>query len=257
MGERYGREYFDQSLKRNLAGRQRGDKWFQHHYWLRRLRKLVRPGARVLEPGCGLGFFASRVAAEFSVVSLDVSHTALSFVQQRWHLGRLVCANAENLPFRDKEFEAVIAFDLVEHLVHPELFLEEVARVLRDKGIFILTTPNPASIGARWKGKGTGQRRDHRWFGYRDETHVSIRAIEQWRSSFARSHMVVLEDGTDFLWDVPYFARVPLIVQKLFFIGAQWLGTFFFGFLPWHQGENYVAILRRRPRDSGSVATRT
>ncbi len=245
MEERYGLGYFERSLERNLAGRHRGDKWFLHHYWLRRLRRLVRSDARVLEVGCGLGFFTSRVAREYAIVGLDVSRAALSFLRDRWGLRSLVCADAHRLPFRDDTFDVVVAFDVVEHLTRPEAFLREGARVLRHGGIVILTTPNPASLGARWKGGEVTREHGRRWFGYRDHTHVSIRPIESWRDAFADANLGILEEGTDFLWDAPYFARVPAILQKVFFTGTQWLGGLLVGFLPWRHGENYVAVLRR------------
>jgi hypothetical protein len=66
------------------------------------------------------------------------------------------------------------------------------------------------------------------------------------QSAFAKGNFAVLRDGTDFLWDPPYFAWVPVPLQRLLFIGTQWIGTLVFGFLPWRLGENYVAILRKR-----------
>ncbi len=45
-----------------------------------------------------------------------------------------------------KEFEIIIAGELIEHLLEIPLFLESVHRHLKHDGLFILTTPNPQSI---------------------------------------------------------------------------------------------------------------
>ena len=41
----------------------------------------------------------------------------------------LVLARGEELPFRDKSFDYVIAFHVLEHSEHPEVFLSELQRV--------------------------------------------------------------------------------------------------------------------------------
>ncbi len=245
MSATFDNKYFERYLGRNLAGMHRGSRPFLYSFWLRNLRKLIRSQARVLEVGCGLGFLTSQLTRRFSAVALDISFVALSYVRQRWKLRSLTCGDAAALPYRGEVFDAIIAFDVIEHLASPETFLVEACRVLRNRGVLILTTPNPESFGARLKVKHHPNCCDNVWYGHRDETHVSIRRIDHWRRTFAERDLEVLRDGTDFLWDTPYFKLVPDIFQRLFFHGTQWLGTWLFGFLPWRLGENYVAILRK------------
>ena len=242
----FGHGYFDRYLKRNLVGIPAGTRVFPNAFWERYLRKLIKPNARVLEVGCGLGFFASRLARRFSVVGLDISLEALSFARRRWHLTSLVCANAESLPCRSGIFDVVIALDVIEHLAHPEAFMAEASRALSPGGVLIVTTPNPASLGARVKSGYAGDDTGKMWFGLRDETHINIRPIDEWRRTFADNHLNIIRDGTDFLWDPPYFKGIPVILQRLAFIGTQWLGAWVLGFLPWRLGENYVAALRKQ-----------
>lgn len=49
--------------------------------------------------------------------------------------------NAENIDLKEK-FDVVIAGDLIEHLDNPGMFLNNVKKHLRKKGIFICNTPN-------------------------------------------------------------------------------------------------------------------
>jgi len=51
-------------------------------------------------------------------------------------------SGADELPFRDRSFDALFAGELVEHLEDPRLGLREFQRVLRPGGTLVLTTPN-------------------------------------------------------------------------------------------------------------------
>lgn len=53
-------------------------------------------------------------------------------------------AGTENCPAHDAEFNAVIAADIIEHIVDTDWFVRELWRVLRADGRLIITTPNLA-----------------------------------------------------------------------------------------------------------------
>ncbi len=55
-------------------------------------------------------------------------------------------ASAEKIPFPKENFNSIFAGELIEHIENPELFVKESNRVLKTKGIFILTTPNKKSL---------------------------------------------------------------------------------------------------------------
>lgn len=53
-----------------------------------------------------------------------------------------VIADGRILPFGNNIFDAVVSFDVIEHVDEDLLFLREAYRVTRNSGIFILGTPN-------------------------------------------------------------------------------------------------------------------
>lgn len=66
-------------------------------------------------------------------VALDVDHRGLG--------PGGVCGSAEALPFADGTFDAVAAFDVVEHCADEALALSEMRRVLRPGGVLLVSVP--------------------------------------------------------------------------------------------------------------------
>ena len=53
-----------------------------------------------------------------------------------------ICADAHRLPFKEKIFDKVCMYEVIEHLENPLLCLKEIYRVLRKNGILEVSTPN-------------------------------------------------------------------------------------------------------------------
>lgn len=51
-------------------------------------------------------------------------------------------AGIEAIPFKNKSFDVITVIEVIEHVPHPDIALNELARVLKDDGTLILTTPN-------------------------------------------------------------------------------------------------------------------
>jgi len=100
-------------------------------------------GGRWLDVGCGDGrtagvWLASR-GCEY--VGVDISETG---VEQARGLGLdcRVIEDASSLPFEDGEFDGVVCFEVLEHLLWPQDAVCEMRRVLRPGGQLLVTVPN-------------------------------------------------------------------------------------------------------------------
>jgi ubiquinone/menaquinone biosynthesis C-methylase UbiE len=98
----------------------------------------------VLEVSCGHGGGASylmRTLAPASYTGLDLNPVGLEFCRKKHQLPGLdfVHGNAEELPFADQSFDAVINVEASHCYARFPRFLAEVARVLRPGGHFLYT----------------------------------------------------------------------------------------------------------------------
>lgn len=106
----------------------------------------------LLDLGCGTGSFLSAVGhSRPAVAGVDIALRWLLVARKRLDeegLGRvpLVCACAEDLPLCDAAVAAVVAGDVIEHVVDQAATLGEVHRVLRPGGRAFLASPNRFSL---------------------------------------------------------------------------------------------------------------
>lgn len=139
------------------------DRWHAHVFdsapehhdesspWYELVQEYLGPvrGKRILEVACGRGGFVRLLASQGAkVVGADFSQVALQIAAGKQANGTadnsaaLSQADAQQLPFADNSFDAVISCETIEHLAEPAAAVREMARVCRPSGFLYLTTPN-------------------------------------------------------------------------------------------------------------------
>ena len=101
-------------------------------------------GAEVLDAGCGVGYgsaFLSEAAER--VVGVDRDEPAIAYARARYGGPNVEfqVGDVAALDLPDTSFDAVCAFETIEHLDDAGAFVGEVARVLRPGGVFLVSTP--------------------------------------------------------------------------------------------------------------------
>lgn len=103
--------------------------------------KPARPGARVLDIGCGVGQVVNRLTqAGYESYGVDVSQPNLE--RARKISERCQLYDGKQLPFPDNHFTSAGALNVLEHVDEPEAFIRELARVVEPGGRVLLSSPN-------------------------------------------------------------------------------------------------------------------
>lgn len=120
---------------------------------LRRLRACGVRGERLLEVGCGYGYFLAEAAAYFA--RRDATELAPSAIAHaRAHADRVFSGGVEQVPAGER-YDLIVADQVVEHIYAPRAFAAELLARLAPGGHLLLVTPDHASpwrrlLGARW-----------------------------------------------------------------------------------------------------------
>ena len=100
-------------------------------------------GKNVLDVGCGTGRLIRLLKDRGAIVTgADVSEQMIKITAKKFPDIKVVSSDIENLPFEDKSFDVVVAAFVIVHLGSLQQAFDEVYRVIKDGGIFILTNIN-------------------------------------------------------------------------------------------------------------------
>lgn len=125
--------------ERMIPGEARPDLYAAHLTRYRWARRFVR--GYVLDAGCSIGYGLKELSHGATLaVGVDAFLPALLYGNERGDFNG-VQADIKQLPFRDQVFDIVTSFEVLEHIHEQSCFVQEVHRVLRRDGMFILSTP--------------------------------------------------------------------------------------------------------------------
>lgn len=100
---------------------------------------------RILDVACGTGYGTAIVSGKGKeVYGIDLNTEAISFARTSYQNDNtsFFVGDVYDIPFKDMYFDAIIAFEMIEHLEHLNVFLKEAQRVLKKNGTLIVSTPN-------------------------------------------------------------------------------------------------------------------
>jgi SAM-dependent methyltransferase len=121
------------------------------NFWFRARNELILWALRTykldastfLEVGCGTGFVLSGIARAFPKLALSGSEiflAGLSYAAERVPSARLMQMDARRVPFVE-EFDAIGAFDVLEHIEEDESVLAQLHSAIKPGGVLLITVP--------------------------------------------------------------------------------------------------------------------
>ena len=207
MAQVYGEEYFRSEDPVGHGYEDYSQMASSHIRMARRKARIVRRyvtgGERLLDLGAAYGYFVRAAIREGFRQAQGLELSAYASRWARTNLGVPVHAGAlETADLPAEGFDAVTAWDVLEHTVNAREAMERIAGLLAPGGYFFLTVPDVGSLWAlamrNW------------WFGYNKDDHTyffSRRTVRR----------LVEESGLEWVgsWTHPWSCTIGYAVQRL------------------------------------------
>lgn len=109
-------------------------------------RYLRKRSGRLLDVGCGLGFFIKKASSypNWEVTGYEVSPIAVAFARDKLGLSNVHVGRVEDLGLRSGAFDLITLWDVLEHIPEPDKLLIYLRGLLKPNGRLLIHTPNIA-----------------------------------------------------------------------------------------------------------------
>lgn len=177
---------------------------------LRRLERYIKPGAKILDVGCGSGSFLSFVSSRgYRASGYDISRKLTRHLRS---LGISCYTDRHAIP--NGYFDAITSFDVIEHNNDPYAFIREITPKLKKNGVLMLTTPNAFGI--------SGSTMRNRWWVFSPEGHLVLFSPGSLAYVLKREGYAVLSLTTDTFtpWFMPIYKLRNKIFNKIVYLCA-------------------------------------
>ena len=141
---------------------------------------------RVLDYGCGDGFFAETVFGKNKIdVDLDLETSRAKAAEKKKIYRKVAYYDGRNIPYPDYYFSTVISNCVLEHIPSLDKTLAEIKRVLRPGGYFITSV-----MTNRWEDYLVGQKifgKIYLKFMRKTQEHHNLLSKEEWVGRFKKA----------------------------------------------------------------------
>jgi 2-polyprenyl-3-methyl-5-hydroxy-6-metoxy-1,4-benzoquinol methylase len=162
-------------------------------------RFVVGRSGRLLDMGCGLGFFLQAMApyAHWEAYGCEISPAAVRYARDTLGLPNVICGRPEEADLPHHTFDIITLWDVLEHLLRPDPLLRHCHTLLKEGGLCFIRTPNVGLqlLRARLKKLVRGMQPGVTYLQARDHAHhysmSSIRRLLE-RNGFSHVEFVHL-----------------------------------------------------------------
>lgn len=130
--------YYEEGIARNLGQRY----WHKEKFLtFDKITSGLKP-KNILDIGSNAGIMTVKIADRFPhsrITGVDVFKDAINYAKKRYPGIKFMVADAQTLPFNNKEFDLIFCLETLEHIVLPETALNEIYRCLSKEGRVVIS----------------------------------------------------------------------------------------------------------------------
>ncbi|HRN69775.1 MAG TPA: class I SAM-dependent methyltransferase [Candidatus Woesebacteria bacterium] len=110
------------------------------------LSHYINPKSKILDVGCGNGFFVYEAKqAGYDVEAMDKAKACVEKMKMK---GIIAYSNLSKVP--NNHYDAITMFDVIEHIPDPIQFIDLIYKKLKRNGVVMITTPNIEGITSKF-----------------------------------------------------------------------------------------------------------
>jgi len=128
--------YFEYLKHRSVTGH-----WYRKLWLYPRLCRQLT--GKVLDVGCGIG---DMLRARPGTVGVDINRETVAWCRSQGLDAQVM--EPDRLPFDDQQFDGVVLDNVLEHIAFPQPLLNDIRRVLRPSGRFIVGVPGACGFAS-------------------------------------------------------------------------------------------------------------
>lgn len=158
----------------------------------------LKEARSILDLGCGNGrmldIMRPYLPQHAKIYGLDTDCDELAYAEKTGLFADVVCAGAEKMPYETGQFDVVIANSVLEHIGPIRAAIDEVSRVLKPGGLFIVTVPGPNFHECLCL-KGDGLCRPYFETLANRLLHLRYWTLAQWMERFLPAHLSIIDSS--------------------------------------------------------------
>ncbi len=104
--------------------------------------KKYKKGGSLLDFGCGTGWFLEEAKKYYKVNGVEYSDSL-----RKWLKTKLNISSFKDISKIKNKYDIITAFDVIEHVSSPLIFLRNLRKILKKDGVILIYTPNIDSLG--------------------------------------------------------------------------------------------------------------
>jgi 2-polyprenyl-3-methyl-5-hydroxy-6-metoxy-1,4-benzoquinol methylase len=168
---------------------------------LHRLEHYIKPGAKILDYGCGSGLFLQFLASRgYKPYGYDKSKRLTTYLRD---IDISCYTDMRQIP--NGYFDAITVFDVIEHNNNASLFIRDIKRKVKKGGVLMITTPNAFGV--------SGKLLRSRWWVFNPKGHYVLFSPASLKNLLHKEGFKILHTTTDTI--TPWFMPVHTLVNKV------------------------------------------
>ncbi|MFC1726342.1 class I SAM-dependent methyltransferase [candidate division KSB1 bacterium] len=164
-----------------------------------------------MDIGCGSGVYLEKYKGS-PKTGIDISFQLLKKAKRRNSDSFFIAGDADNLSFLRSEItDNIICTEVLEHLISPENFLDEVRRILKPNGYLFISTPNYKKNKPGWI-EIPGELKKFNLNGVKGRYYHTAYKPEELKQIFEETAFETIEYGT-FEKEIKVIAKLPAVIK--------------------------------------------